>query len=249
MCGPIYTIADIFTGPAVRRARDAHPPPGPGLRRVHRPRHRSKLSRPPPRSAGRPPGRRARTTTRSTASCSASPETDAPPYARRACCDPDHRLRRRPRDGLQNDPTYLCPATRSELVNRLVDAGLRHVEVASFVNPKRVPADGRRRGGRSRRSDRRPGSSTAGLVLNERGYDRLARAALDEVHMAVAASQSLNQSNQNATIEESAGRRRADHRARPRRGRRVQSWSPPLRVPVRGRRGPRAGPRRRRAGA
>jgi isopropylmalate/homocitrate/citramalate synthase len=107
-----------------------------------------------------------------------------------------------PRDGLQNDPTHLSPATRSELVNRLVDAGLTHIEVASFVNPKRVPqmagaeevVDGIRR---------RPAITYSGLVLNERGYDRLAACGLDEVHMAVAASQTLNQRNQNASIEES----------------------------------------------
>jgi isopropylmalate/homocitrate/citramalate synthase len=107
-----------------------------------------------------------------------------------------------PRDGLQNDPTYLAPATRSELVNRLVDAGLTHIEVTSFVNPKRVPqmagaeevVDGIRR---------RPGVTYSGLVLNERGYDRLAACGLDEVHMAVAASQTLNQRNQNASIDES----------------------------------------------
>jgi hydroxymethylglutaryl-CoA lyase len=107
-----------------------------------------------------------------------------------------------PRDGLQNDPTHLSPTARSELVNRLVDAGLTHIEVASFVNPKRVAqmagaedvVDGIRR---------RPGVIYSGLVLNGRGYDRLAACALDEVHMAVAASETLNQRNQNASIEES----------------------------------------------
>ena len=107
-----------------------------------------------------------------------------------------------PRDGLQNDPTHLSPATRSELVNRLVHAGLTHIEVASFVNPTRVPqmagAEEVVEG-----IDRRPGVVYSGLVLNTRGYDRLAACGLDEVHMAVAASQTLNQRNQNATIEES----------------------------------------------
>jgi hydroxymethylglutaryl-CoA lyase/(R)-citramalyl-CoA lyase len=107
-----------------------------------------------------------------------------------------------PRDGLQNDATHLSPATRSELVNRLTDAGVTHVEVASFVNPKRVPqmagaeevVDG---------IERRTGVTYSGLVLNARGYDRLAACGLEEVHMAVAASETLNRRNQNASIEES----------------------------------------------
>jgi hydroxymethylglutaryl-CoA lyase/(R)-citramalyl-CoA lyase len=107
-----------------------------------------------------------------------------------------------PRDGLQNDPTHLSPATRAELVNRLVDAGLRHVEVASFVNPKRVP----QMAGAEEVVDaiqRRDDVTYSGLALNARGYDRLAASGLDEVHMAVAASETLNQRNQNASIEES----------------------------------------------
>ena len=107
-----------------------------------------------------------------------------------------------PRDGLQNDPTHLSPATRAELVNRLVDTGVRHVEVASFVNPKRVPqmagAEDVVQG-----IERREGVTYSGLVLNARGYDRLAATGLDEVHMAVAASETLNQRNQNASIDES----------------------------------------------
>jgi isopropylmalate/homocitrate/citramalate synthase len=107
-----------------------------------------------------------------------------------------------PRDGLQNDPAHLPPAARSQLVNRLVDAGINHVEVASFVNPKRVPqmagAEEVVEG-----IERRPGVTLSGLILNARGYDRLAATGLDEVHMAVAASETLNQRNQNASIEES----------------------------------------------
>jgi isopropylmalate/homocitrate/citramalate synthase len=107
-----------------------------------------------------------------------------------------------PRDGLQNDPTHLSPTARAELANRLVDAGLTHIEVASFVSPKRVP---QMAGAEEVVAgiDRRAGVTYSGLVLNERGYDRLAACGLDEVHMAVAASQTLNQRNQNASIEES----------------------------------------------
>ncbi|MGH2856470.1 MAG: hydroxymethylglutaryl-CoA lyase [Solirubrobacteraceae bacterium] len=107
-----------------------------------------------------------------------------------------------PRDGLQNDPALLAPAVRAQLVNRLVDAGVTQVEVASFVNPKLVP----QMAGAEEvvdRIDRRPGVTYSGLVLNERGYDRLAACDLDEVHISVAASETLNLRNQNASIEES----------------------------------------------
>jgi isopropylmalate/homocitrate/citramalate synthase len=107
-----------------------------------------------------------------------------------------------PRDGLQNDATQLAPAVRAELVDRLTDAGLTRVEVASFVNPKLVP----QMAGAEEvvaSVEQRSGVTYSGLVLNARGYDRLADSGLDEVHASVAASETLNQRNQNASVEES----------------------------------------------
>jgi hydroxymethylglutaryl-CoA lyase/(R)-citramalyl-CoA lyase len=51
--------------------------------------------------------------------------------------------------------------------------------------------------------ERREGVVYAGLVLNERGYDRLAATGLDEVHVAFAATETFNRKNQNASPEES----------------------------------------------
>jgi isopropylmalate/homocitrate/citramalate synthase len=51
--------------------------------------------------------------------------------------------------------------------------------------------------------DRREGVVYAGLVLNERGYERLAETGLDEVHFAFAATETFNRRNQNASPEES----------------------------------------------
>ena len=107
-----------------------------------------------------------------------------------------------PRDGLQNDPKTLEPQVRAELVDRLADAGLPRIEAVSFVNPARVP----QMAGAEEvvaAIDRRPGVVYAGLVLNERGYDRLVEAGLDEAHVAFAVSETFNQRNQNATVEES----------------------------------------------
>ena len=43
------------------------------------------------------------------------------------------------RDGLQNEPDILSTETKVQLIKRAMDAGIRRLEVASFVNPKRVP--------------------------------------------------------------------------------------------------------------
>ena len=107
-----------------------------------------------------------------------------------------------PRDGLQNDAKTLPPATRAELVNRLAAAGLRRIEVGSFVNPARIP----QMAGIEEvvaGIERSQGVVYAGLALNDQGYDRLASTGLDEVHFAFSASETFNRKNQNAATEES----------------------------------------------
>ena len=107
-----------------------------------------------------------------------------------------------PRDGLQNEDRHLDPETRAELVNRLAAAGLARIEAVSFVNPARVP---QMAGAEEVVSgiERRDGVVYAGLVLNERGYERLAATTLDEVHVAFASTETFNRRNQNASPEES----------------------------------------------
>jgi isopropylmalate/homocitrate/citramalate synthase len=106
------------------------------------------------------------------------------------------------RDGLQNDPKVLEPATRAELVNRLAAAGLVRIEVVSFVNPARVP---QMAGAEEVVAgiDRREGVVYAGLALNDRGYDRLQATGLDEVHFAFAVSEEFNRRNSGAEVEDS----------------------------------------------
>jgi isopropylmalate/homocitrate/citramalate synthase len=121
-----------------------------------------------------------------------------------------------PRDGLQNEPDVLAPNVRAELVGRLVEAGLQAVEVASFVDPRRVP----QMAGAEEvvaALDRADGVVYAGLALNEQGYERLAASGLDEVRFSFGATESFNRRNQNASVEESlelgrliAGRARED---------------------------------------
>jgi isopropylmalate/homocitrate/citramalate synthase len=99
-----------------------------------------------------------------------------------------------PRDGLQNEAETLEPAVRAELVNRLAAAGLPRVEAASFVRADRVPqmAGAEEVAAGIRRRD---GTEYSGLVLNARGYERLAATGLDRVNVTLGATESFNQRN------------------------------------------------------
>jgi isopropylmalate/homocitrate/citramalate synthase len=106
-----------------------------------------------------------------------------------------------PRDGLQNEPEVLPPATRAELVNRLARAGLPRIEAVSFVRDERVPA----MAGAEEvvaAIERRDGTEYAGLVLNAKGYERLRATRLDRVNCTLAATESFNQRNGNTSLDE-----------------------------------------------
>ena len=109
-----------------------------------------------------------------------------------------------PRDGLQNEPETLAPDVRAELVRRLAAAGLPRIEAASFVAPGRVPqmAGAEEVVAAVGEVD----AELAGLVLNERGYERLATTALDRVNVTLAATETFNRRNGNASLAESTER-------------------------------------------
>jgi hydroxymethylglutaryl-CoA lyase/(R)-citramalyl-CoA lyase len=106
-----------------------------------------------------------------------------------------------PRDGLQNEPETLPPATRADLVNRLAAAGLPRVEAVSFVRDDRVP---RMAGAEEVVRGLSPSSATefAGLVLNERGYERFRETTLDRLNVTFAATESFNQANGGMSLED-----------------------------------------------
>ncbi len=107
-----------------------------------------------------------------------------------------------PRDGLQNEPTLLSCASKVEFINRAIATGIRRIEVASFVNPKRVPqmADAE---AVLAALPRREDVSYIGLVLNRRGFERALAAGCNEIGMAVVVSETFNQRNQGASVAES----------------------------------------------
>jgi len=106
-----------------------------------------------------------------------------------------------PRDGLQNEARTLEPSVRAELCDRLASAGIKRMEAASFVNPKLVPqmAGAEEVMGALHR---KPGTTYAGLVLNDKGYERALAAGVDEVHYAFSAGDEFGRRNQNATTDE-----------------------------------------------
>jgi len=107
-----------------------------------------------------------------------------------------------PRDGLQNEPTVLGTDDKVAFIGRAIAAGIRRIEVASFVNPKKVPqmADAEAvLEALPRRSD----VTYIGLVLNRRGFDRAIAAGCGEIGMVVAASDTFNRRNQGTSTEES----------------------------------------------
>jgi hydroxymethylglutaryl-CoA lyase len=107
-----------------------------------------------------------------------------------------------PRDGLQNETAVFTTAAKVEFISRAVAAGIRRIEVASFVSPKRVPqmADAE---DVLKALPRRAGVHYIGLVLNRRGFERAQAAGLSEISMAVVASDTFSERNQGATTEES----------------------------------------------
>jgi isopropylmalate/homocitrate/citramalate synthase len=107
-----------------------------------------------------------------------------------------------PRDGLQNEAQTLEPTVRAELVNRLAGTGLPKIEAVSFVNPERVP---QMAGAEEVVAgiDRQGGVVYSGLVLNEKGYERLAATDLDEVHFTLAATETFNKGNASRSVDES----------------------------------------------
>ena len=106
-----------------------------------------------------------------------------------------------PRDGLQAQPQLLDTDSKLAFIERLVDAGVRRVEVASFVNPKRVPqmADA---DAIIARLPRRAGVSYIGLVLNLQGFERALASGVEQINCAAVTTDSFCLRNQGKTSAE-----------------------------------------------
>jgi hydroxymethylglutaryl-CoA lyase len=108
-----------------------------------------------------------------------------------------------PRDGLQSSPGVLPTHAKIEFIRRALATGLRRIEVASFVNPKRVPQMADAEEVLRELGPPAAGVHYVGLVLNRRGYERAVAAGCNEIGMAVVASDTFNRRNQGVSTEES----------------------------------------------
>jgi hydroxymethylglutaryl-CoA lyase len=110
-----------------------------------------------------------------------------------------------PRDGLQNEKQAVPASVKIELVHRLQDAGLKHIEVTSFVSPKWVPqmADNAEVMAGIRRA---PGVRYSVLTPNLQGFEAALASRPDEIVVFGAASEAFSQRNINCSIAESIAR-------------------------------------------
>ncbi|MFU8803196.1 MAG: hydroxymethylglutaryl-CoA lyase [Bradymonadaceae bacterium] len=117
-----------------------------------------------------------------------------------------------PRDGLQNEAMLLSVEQKVELIHRLVDAGVRDIEIGSFVHPRWIPqmADTDEV---ARRIEKREGVRYWALVPNLKGLERALDAGIEHVAVFMSSSESHNQKNLNrsmaqslASVQETCGR-------------------------------------------
>ncbi len=110
-----------------------------------------------------------------------------------------------PRDGLQNEKQPVATAHKVELVHLLQAAGLREIEVTSFVSPKWVPQMGDNTAVMAG-IQRQPGVRYSVLTPNMKGLDAALASRPDEIVVFGAASEAFSQRNINCSIEESIER-------------------------------------------
>ncbi|HBI22100.1 MAG TPA: hydroxymethylglutaryl-CoA lyase, partial [Legionella sp.] len=110
-----------------------------------------------------------------------------------------------PRDGLQNEASFVPTKSKIELINALAQSGLQHIEVTSFVSSKSVPqlADGE---SVFQAIDKPTNVHFSALVPNERGMQKALAAGVKEIAIFTAASEQFNQRNINCSITESIAR-------------------------------------------
>lgn len=106
------------------------------------------------------------------------------------------------RDGLQNEKEIISTEHKVQMIERCMDAGLKRLEVASFVNPKRVPQMGDAEAVLEALPTRED-VTYIGLVLNVRGAERALQTKVDELGAVAVASDGFGIRNQGQTSLES----------------------------------------------
>ncbi len=109
-----------------------------------------------------------------------------------------------PRDGLQNESAFVPTEVKKEFIRLLAAAGIGHLEITSFVNPKWIPAlaDAAEVG---REFCRMEGVRTTALVPNMKGLENAQKAGMKEIGLFMSASESHNKANVNRAVSETLG--------------------------------------------
>jgi hydroxymethylglutaryl-CoA lyase len=106
-----------------------------------------------------------------------------------------------PRDGFQVEKKFIPTEMKVYFIEKLVEAGLRRIQVTSFVNPKYVPqmADAEEV---IKNINKKEGVIYSGLVLNAKGVERLVNTGLTHVAASISASNTHSLKNTNKTLDE-----------------------------------------------
>lgn len=106
-----------------------------------------------------------------------------------------------PRDGLQNEKTWISTDDKVQWINLLSETGLREIEYSSFVHPRWVPAlsDAHELG---KRINRNPKVRYSALVPNQKGLELALEAGIDAASVFMSASETHNKKNINKSINE-----------------------------------------------
>ena len=107
-----------------------------------------------------------------------------------------------PRDGLQSEPELLSTEVKKEFITRSVNAGIKNIEVTSFVHPKKVPqmADAEELVASLPEYD---DVSYIGLIMNQRGFQRAKDCGIKEVGMVIVSTDTYNMKNQGVVTQQS----------------------------------------------
>ena len=106
-----------------------------------------------------------------------------------------------PRDGLQNEAAMISLEGKKRLLDALIKAGLKRIEITSFVSPKWVPqlADAEQL---AREYRPPPGVTFGALCPNAKGLERALAAGLTEIAVFLSSSETHNKMNINKTIDD-----------------------------------------------
>ena len=98
------------------------------------------------------------------------------------------------RDGLQNVDQHISVDDRLTIIDGLIDSGIKNIQVASFVNPKRVPQMAMAED-LVKRIDRKKGVEFSGLVFNQKGVERALNCGLNKIETSISISEIYSQKN------------------------------------------------------